>query len=371
MNALAACAPPPRTHLDTYLASRATPAARGASNGAGPLRRANGPSKRAASRSRRRRFAACARLVALSLSLVATAQGAPKGRGGRAAKRPTAAASAEAEACVPDCRSGFACIEGQCLSKCNPLCGEGERCTDAGECEPTPTSSVSGPLTSAGQRAPSRRTTRTTSSGRADREAAGDRAPAATEIDASEDPWSARDAGPPAPSAPPPEPSAGVRRHDGFFLRLSVGPSLFHASYTAGIGGNYELALGGTAGRGVVVGGMVSPKVLLVTESGVPIPLFASFLGPFVDLYPDPSNGLHVLGAIGVGSASYNGHLAPALEAMVGLGKEWWVGEQWSIGVLGRLSASTARVTYSSSAATDGDRSSITVLSGLVTFTYH
>ncbi|MFT3925119.1 MAG: hypothetical protein QM778_21465 [Myxococcales bacterium] len=36
--------------------------------------------------------------------------------------------------CYPDCRSGFTCIRGQCVSKCNPVCFDGEICTDQGEC---------------------------------------------------------------------------------------------------------------------------------------------------------------------------------------------------------------------------------------------
>ena len=40
----------------------------------------------------------------------------------------------QAETCVPKCRSGYTCHEGQCLSKCNPPCATAERCSDAGEC---------------------------------------------------------------------------------------------------------------------------------------------------------------------------------------------------------------------------------------------
>ncbi|MDQ3037669.1 MAG: hypothetical protein M3Y87_35075, partial [Myxococcota bacterium] len=34
--------------------------------------------------------------------------------------------------CEPACRSGFACVRGECVSACNPACGAGERCTDEG-----------------------------------------------------------------------------------------------------------------------------------------------------------------------------------------------------------------------------------------------
>jgi hypothetical protein len=37
-------------------------------------------------------------------------------------------------ACFPQCRSGYLCHEGQCLSACNPPCDAGQACTAAGEC---------------------------------------------------------------------------------------------------------------------------------------------------------------------------------------------------------------------------------------------
>jgi hypothetical protein len=30
--------------------------------------------------------------------------------------------------CVPDCSPGYVCIEGKCISACNPLCEPGQRC---------------------------------------------------------------------------------------------------------------------------------------------------------------------------------------------------------------------------------------------------
>jgi hypothetical protein len=36
--------------------------------------------------------------------------------------------------CYPPCRSGFVCYKGKCISKCNPPCPDGQKCTDSGEC---------------------------------------------------------------------------------------------------------------------------------------------------------------------------------------------------------------------------------------------
>jgi hypothetical protein len=39
-------------------------------------------------------------------------------------------------ACVPDCRAGFVCVSGACVSACNPPCPAGQHCTAARSCDP-------------------------------------------------------------------------------------------------------------------------------------------------------------------------------------------------------------------------------------------
>lgn len=36
--------------------------------------------------------------------------------------------------CVPDCRTGFLCHAGRCVSRCNPPCASSEVCLETGEC---------------------------------------------------------------------------------------------------------------------------------------------------------------------------------------------------------------------------------------------
>lgn len=43
-------------------------------------------------------------------------------------------ASAHAQDCVPPCRDGYLCHEGQCIAACNPPCAEGEQCVGEGNC---------------------------------------------------------------------------------------------------------------------------------------------------------------------------------------------------------------------------------------------
>jgi hypothetical protein len=44
------------------------------------------------------------------------------------------AARADDAACFPECRSGYVCHQGRCISRCNPPCDASETCTDAGSC---------------------------------------------------------------------------------------------------------------------------------------------------------------------------------------------------------------------------------------------
>lgn len=67
-------------------------------------------------------------------------------------------------------------------------------------------------------------------------------------------------------------------------------------------------------------------------------------IGPFVDFYPDPTGGLHfqvLPGWGGLESASSSGNVGGSdptgLVLSLGAGYEWWLGDQWSAGVMGRL----------------------------------
>ena len=108
--------------------------------------------------------------------------------------------------------------------------------------------------------------------------------------------------------------------------------------------------------------------------------LTISTLGPFADYYLDPAGGLHVQAAIlfaTVAQAKGGDELGQVREdssgsgfgLMLGAGYEIWIGEQWSVGAL-------ARVTYVS-ASLEGEDSELEydfsafVPALLATFTYH
>lgn len=263
-----------------------------------------------------------------------------------------------ASSCFPACRSGFVCAEGSCVSACNPACADGETCTPAGEC---------------------------TRPGAA--ETASAAAPPQQDSQEEDRPRGRRH---------------GVRTHDGFYLRLGLGfgglgmnldvddqgrPGSAKASGPALL---TEIALGGTLGESLVLGfGVFTSDVsnnralTLRMEGANPYSvnarvdeLSAGVVGPFLDYYFDPHRGLHLQGAVGIGVTSFERQsdreqvLLGGLGVMLGVGHEWWVGEQWSLGVLARVlwtgvggeDPVSSDLTYSGSAFVPGL---------LMTATYH
>jgi hypothetical protein len=131
-----------------------------------------------------------------------------------------------------------------------------------------------------------------------------------------------------------------------------------------GIGSTGELMLGGTLSRDLILGGGLWTSTAFITSymntngDGIPTELRQpdnfTIVGPFVDWYflPQPNGtvpgGFHA--EAGVGLAVLNGfrpervrhddrRVAVGPGLMAGFGYEWWVSDQWAIGVLGRLTA--------------------------------
>ena len=71
--------------------------------------------------------------ILLALPVAAIAWGMPSA----AIAAPTQVAPVAAPPvveCVPACRTGFLCVQGQCVSSCNPPCAANETCTANGQC---------------------------------------------------------------------------------------------------------------------------------------------------------------------------------------------------------------------------------------------
>lgn len=192
-------------------------------------------------------------------------------------------------------------------------------------------------------------------------------------------------ANPPPPNVAQPmsEPVAakpGVHEHDGFYVRFGLGFSGYADTLkssdrvdaqgasanvegvTTGFATTSELAIGGTVSPGFVLGGGIySTSVLTTTFTPRNDSTLATTLptdlqrpenfavgGIFGDWYFHPRRGLHVQGALGVATLTglnpesprvRDRHTAVGGGLMLGIGQEWWVADQWSIGVLARLTA--------------------------------
>jgi len=145
---------------------------------------------------------------------------------------------------------------------------------------------------------------------------------------------------------------AGVREHDGFFLQLQylVGyQDLYDDSLSiSGPGSGFRLAIGGTPIRNFVVFGelygqaVLNPKVELFgrTTTADDAALTVVGIGPGVGYYFGDS-GVFLNGALSFASAQLEGPGATSRArgggARLGLGKEWWVSDQWGLGFAGNV----------------------------------
>jgi hypothetical protein len=170
----------------------------------------------------------------------------------------------------------------------------------------------------------------------------------------------------------------GVREHDGLYLRFAGGLGIGRdraessedfenidtgdAESFDGAGSAFaaatEVAIGFTPLRGLVLGVAVYSATIPALELESTSIADGSYeyevsqlaiFSPHVDFYLNPDRGLHFQG--GFGFATYiagqaypsldgpdaRAHTATGLGFMLGVGHEWWVGDQWSLGLLARV----------------------------------
>lgn len=150
-----------------------------------------------------------------------------------------------------------------------------------------------------------------------------------------------------------------AKTHDGFHFQLTGGLGYYSASGEAPANQDFSgvtlpgsLLLGGTLFKNFAFGGGLywdyapSPTYEL---NGTEVKNQVSSqsivgLGLYVDYYLDTqTNGLHVQAFAGWGGleTSFNGNVGGSdpvgLVASLGAGYEWWLSDQWSYGVMGRL----------------------------------
>jgi hypothetical protein len=198
--------------------------------------------------------------------------------------------------------------------------------------------------------------------------------------------------------------SSGEKQHDGFYLRMSLGAqyagfnrnvkadSASVAGYEAdsevnGGGATGELSIGGTPARGLVLAGslfwgnIINPVIKSDDRPDLELDgLFQfSILGFTVDYYLDAESGFHLgatLGGAVAGAPLPEESLFDAIGGWGGAlalstGYDWWVGNQWSLGILGRLIFAGVRGEATKRDITASERSGYLSLGVLFTALYH
>ncbi|HVJ15166.1 MAG TPA: hypothetical protein VM686_06990 [Polyangiaceae bacterium] len=184
-----------------------------------------------------------------------------------------------------------------------------------------------------------------------------------------------------------PDAKAEAQTHDGFYLQLNAGLGYLSSSaeFPAPLSGEItysgvtipsSLLIGGTVGPVVIGGGFFgdyapSPSVEMGGESAdlEDVTLTLIGIGMFADIYPNPKEGLHFQPFVGFGAleASYQGNAGGSdptgLILALGVGYDFWVGNEWSIGPMFRFD-------YAPLALDDVNYNTIAP-SLLCTFTYH
>lgn len=150
---------------------------------------------------------------------------------------------------------------------------------------------------------------------------------------------------------PPPAPET----RDGFFLGFHPGASYMilkgrdnDTRYT-GFGFGLDVLIGGAPFEGFTIGGIIGGATFpSPTYSGPDEDLVADVdlnlfhVGAFLDYYTDPNSGFHVMAELGYVQVDTSGSRTDSatvggLSLAAGLGYDWWVSDNWSLGLLGRF----------------------------------
>ena len=150
----------------------------------------------------------------------------------------------------------------------------------------------------------------------------------------------------------------GVHEHDGFMLRLAIGGGYGQSSTTvlneswaiSGPGSLFSLALGGRVTDSLIIHGemygatLFSPKFKIGGQTFEAIgdtSLTMAGLGPGVTYYFMPIN-LYASATIAASFLSLqhggaSGSAKPGFGTNIMVGKEWWVSDNWGIGLAGQF----------------------------------
>jgi hypothetical protein len=170
--------------------------------------------------------------------------------------------------------------------------------------------------------------------------------------------------GAPAAYAAPAYQAPGFHEHDGFYLRLLIGPGYLYntASYQGetasikGVGGTFSVAAGGIVSRNLAIFGEITgtsvsnPTVEAGGYSGTADGSTMTFmgLGPGLAYYLDGNaylSGTLLLAKLSSSNENSNttGESDWGFGGALAGGKEWWVSDNWGVGVAGQLALSSIK----------------------------
>ncbi len=213
---------------------------------------------------------------------------------------------------------------------------------------------------------------------------------------------------PPSPSeAPPPDEEPGKHRHDGGFVRFGFGPSWFNGSYDGqfrqnihapnlpasvdltGVGLTAELLAGGAPVPGFIIAARLALTLSLdptmqfseLGDGSTDAALDAiamPFTGVAIDVYPDPTLGIHFFGTVGLTMTELAGDDRVGNPSFIGVGYgggvgfEGWIADEWSLGIQARVDAAHLVAGNEGSSETSTDETLTIVSPGLqMSFTFN
>lgn len=148
--------------------------------------------------------------------------------------------------------------------------------------------------------------------------------------------------------------------HDGFYLRLGLNFGAMMTTASADVGGDTDfsgfhygsdLQLGGTPADGLVIGGFLTASQTsdpsVETDAGegeLDGTMIFAAIGVFANYYFDPTQGLHLQGLLGFAALDFvtdegtsGGNDPTGFMFGLGVGYDFWIGGEWSIGPFGRI----------------------------------
>lgn len=198
--------------------------------------------------------------------------------------------------------------------------------------------------------------------------------------------------------------AAGAYRHDSFYLRMSLGvnAATLNRSVEADASGvlgyegdseisggalSSELSIGGTVARGLVLagslywGGVFDATIERDdgSEGELEGSLHFSMIGITLDYYIDETGGFHLGGTLGPALAWARLPDGSRFDFIGGrgggiafnIGYDWWVGQEWSLGILGRILGAALTGEDSEGGITASEDDGYGSLSLLFTAVYH